>query len=72
MMVLPQQNVDKMNPTSIDYYNQIQALYNSDEFKNGYDPKKRELIGNLIYDFIESIAGQDKAPKLCGMVIDLP
>lgn len=36
------------------------------------EPKKRELIGNIIYDHIERVAGQMKAPKLCGMIIDLP
>ena len=36
------------------------------------EPKKRELIGNIIFDHIERLAGTEKAPKLCGMVIDLP
>lgn len=48
------------------------GLFNAEEFKTGTEPKRRELIGNIIYDHIERIVGMEKAPKLCGMVIDLP
>ena len=30
------------------------------------------MIGNVIFDHIERLVGTEKAPKLCGMVIDLP
>ena len=65
-------NPPPLSPAAIAYLGQIQALYNSVGFKNSTDAKKRELIGNIIYDHIEKMVGEDKAPKLCGMVIDLP
>ena len=46
-------------------------LFNSEEFKNGKDKEKREMIGNIIYDYIHVRAGEDKAPKICGMIINL-
>jgi hypothetical protein len=61
-----------MTHLDINYFNQVQALYNCEEFKSGAHLRKRELIGNMIYDHIERIVGQETAPKLCGMVIDLP
>ena len=48
------------------------SLFNNEEFKTGNEAKRKELIGNIIYDHIERIVGIEKAPKLCGMVIDLP
>ncbi len=66
----PQQQM--ISPTAIQYFNSVQALYHSDEFKGAAEKKKRELIGNLIYDHIEKASNEKRAPKLCGMVIDLP
>ena len=42
------------------------------EFIEGNASKKREMIGNIIYEHVERIAGSMKAPKLTGMIIDLP
>jgi len=29
-------------------------------------------VGEVIYEFVEKIAGDEKAPKITGMLIDLP
>jgi len=42
------------------------------EFKAGPTDKRKDMIGNVIYEYIERIAGVEKAPKLTGMIIDLP
>ena len=45
---------------------------NTQEFQSGNIAKKKELIGNAIFEHIERLAGTEKAPKLTGMIIDLP
>ena len=30
------------------------------------------MIGNFIYDFVEKFVGEERAPKITGMLIDLP
>lgn len=47
-------------------------MYHSEDYKQAGEPKRRELIGNIIYDHVERLGGQMKAPKICGMLIDLP
>lgn len=29
-------------------------------------------VGEVIYEFVEKISGEDRAPKITGMLIDLP
>jgi len=29
-------------------------------------------VGEIIYEYVEKFAGEDKAPKITGMLIDLP
>ena len=36
------------------------------------NPKYKEQVGNCIYDFVLQQVGQDHAPKVTGMLIDLP
>lgn len=36
------------------------------------NPYIKEQVGNLIYDFVQTIIGPDKAPKITGMLIELP
>jgi hypothetical protein len=36
------------------------------------NPYYKEQVGNLIYSFAEMICGGDKAPKVTGMLIELP
>ncbi len=32
----------------------------------------KHQVGEVIFEFVEKIAGEDKAPKITGMLIDLP
>ena len=36
------------------------------------NPYLKEQVGNLIYDFVCLVIGPDKAPKITGMLIELP
>lgn len=36
------------------------------------EEEKNEAIGDIIYTVVEGIAGDDLAPKITGMIIDLP
>lgn len=36
------------------------------------NPNYKEQVGTCFFDFIKQIAGPDKAPKVTGMLIDLP
>lgn len=54
------------------YQAEIQAMFTSNEFKNTDQHDKKELVGNTIYKHVEKIVGESKAPKITGMLIDLP
>jgi hypothetical protein len=47
-------------------------MFMSSEFKNSMKKEKKELIGNTIYKHVEKLVGEMKAPKITGMLIDLP
>jgi len=36
------------------------------------NPYLKEQVGQCIYDFVQKIIGVDKAPKITGMLIELP
>lgn len=54
------------------YFNEIQQMFTSPDFKNADRREKKELVGNTIYKHVEKIVGEQKAPKITGMLIDLP
>ena len=54
------------------YQIEIQQMFVSVEFKTGSPMDKKELVGNTIYKHVEKIIGESKAPKITGMLIDLP
>lgn len=54
------------------YYNEIQQMFVSFDFKNAQTKEKKEIVGNTIYKHVEKIVGEPKAPKITGMLIDLP
>ena len=47
-------------------------MFVSPEFKNADRKEKKEIVGNTIYKHVEKIVGDQKAPKITGMLIDLP
>lgn len=36
------------------------------------NPNYKSQIGEVIYEYVEQIAGEEAAPKITGMLIDLP
>ena len=36
------------------------------------NPNLKDQVGQIIYDYIEKMLGQERAPKITGMLIDLP
>ena len=54
------------------YTVEIQQLFMSQEFKTADQKTKKEVVGNAIYKHVEKIVGEQKAPKITGMLIDLP
>jgi hypothetical protein len=45
------------------------ALINSVQERNPY---MKEQVGHLIFDYVQIIVGSEKAPKITGMLIELP
>ena len=54
------------------YIQEVNAMFMSSEFKNGETHEKKEMVGNTIYKYVEKLVGENKAPKITGMLIDLP
>lgn len=54
------------------YYQEIQQMFVSQDFKSADRREKKEIVGNIIYKHVEKIVGDQKAPKITGMLIDLP
>ena len=36
------------------------------------NPNYREQVGTVLYEYVTQLAGEEKAPKITGMLIDLP
>jgi len=51
------------------YLNQSLALISAVQERNPY---MKEQVGHLIFDYVQMIVGQEKAPKITGMLIELP
>jgi hypothetical protein len=50
----------------------VNELIGSPGYGKSNDADKREKIGEIIYTYIANAAGEDNAPKITGMIIDLP
>ena len=51
--------------------------YNTNGFKlvpavSPQNPNYKAQVGEFIYEYVEKIAGEAQAPKITGMLIDLP
>lgn len=51
--------------------------YNTNGFKlvpavSPANPNYKAQVGEFIYEYVEKIAGETQAPKITGMLIDLP
>jgi len=55
------------------YFVEVRNMYASAEYKKaGTRAQQKEMIGNTIYKHVERLVGEKKAPKITGMLIDLP
>ena len=36
------------------------------------NPNLKDQVGQIIFDYIEKMVGQERAPKITGMLIELP
>lgn len=54
------------------YFDEIQQMFVSQDFKASPKKEKKDMIGNTIYKHVEKLVGEMKAPKITGMLIDLP
>ena len=53
------------------YQNEIFAMFNSAEFAQATAESRKEIIGTAIYKHVHAMVGEDHAPKVTGMIIDL-
>jgi len=51
------------------YLSKTQTIINA---INAENPYYKNTVGTAIFDFVVEIVGQEKAPKVTGMLIDLP
>ena len=55
------------------YFVEIRNMYASvDYLKAGSRTQQKNIIGKTIYKHVERLVGEKKAPKITGMLIDLP
>ena len=48
-------------------------MFASQEYKQAPDRRtKKDIVGNAIFKHVEKLVGEAKAPKITGMLIDLP
>lgn len=64
----PQPPMQQAGPAA-NYQQQAFKLLPAVQEKNPY---LKEQVGHLIYDFVQGIIGVEKAPKITGMLIELP
>jgi len=59
------------NPSSI-YKQTVQAILRSKDFNALDEDGQREKVGEEIYSYVLEKSGEESAPKITGMIIDLP
>jgi hypothetical protein len=68
--IAPHQNMPQaMNPVAMQYQQQTAPLIPSISEKNPY---LKERVGECIFPFIKNFVGNERAPKITGMLIELP
>ena len=50
---------------------EIYAMFNSQEFNQATTDSRKEIIGTAIYKHVHELVGEEHAPKVTGMIIDL-
>ena len=46
-------------------------MFHSDEYRKSSIEARRQIIGTAIFKHVEELVGQQHAPKVTGMIIDL-
>jgi len=54
------------------YLQEINQVFSSQAFMTGIEKEKREQVGTTIFKYVEKLVGEQLAPKITGMLIDLP
>lgn len=54
------------------YQDDILKTFSSPLFMNGSAKEKKEAVGTCIYQYVAQLVGNEMAPKITGMLIDLP
>merc|ERR1711893_61777 len=49
----------------------IHNMFSSEEFMKSTQEQRKHVIGNAIYSYIVALVGEEYAPKVTGMIIDL-
>ena len=53
------------------YQQEIYGMFNSQEFAQSTADARKEIIGTAIYKHVHEMVGEEHAPKVTGMIIDL-
>ena len=53
------------------YQQEIYGMFTSKEFNEATHEARREIVGTAIYKHISAMVGEEHAPKVTGMIIDL-
>lgn len=54
------------------YGQEIMRIYQQPQFMTQGEQVKKNLIGTHIYGYITQMVGNEFAPKITGMIVDLP
>lgn len=73
MAMMGQPGVQQMNPGNMT----IAQKYQATTLKyipalNPNNPHLKQQVGGCIYEYVQQLVGDDKAPKITGMLIELP
>jgi len=63
------QFAQSQDPAAAAFYNQTKNIVPSVKADN---PHLKQHVGNIIFDYVTQLRGKDLAPKITGMLIDLP
>ena len=69
---LSTQQKPPVNTQSSIYANKVKSIFTSAEFSSLSEEARREKIGEEIYNYVLQKVGEESAPKITGMIIDLP
>ena len=71
MMQTPGYQQQQVDPRAAAYSQEIYAMFNSKEFIDATSEHRKEIVGTAIYKHISDLVGEEHAPKVTGMIIDL-